>query len=73
VNALFLTFIPVVAAVVGAACTVWRRPSPVVISAIQHLAAGVIFAAAAAEIIPDIRHAGAIGPLLVEAQQGSWR
>jgi len=32
------------------------RPGPTLVSAIQHFAAGVVFAAAAGEILPDIMH-----------------
>lgn len=52
------TLIPVVAAVVGAAVAVNLRPGPVLVSAMQHFAAGVVFAAAAGEILPDLKHAG---------------
>ena len=34
-------------------------------SAIQHLAAGVVFAAAAAEILPNLKHAGALWPVVI--------
>jgi ZIP family zinc transporter len=57
-NLLAITLIPVVVAVLGAAMTAWRRPPPLIVSAIQHFAAGVIFAAAAGEILPDVKHAG---------------
>lgn len=52
------TLIPVAAAIVGAAVAVNLRPGPVLVSAIQHFAAGVVFAAAAGEILPDLKHAG---------------
>ncbi|GCC44672.1 hypothetical protein chiPu_0028410, partial [Chiloscyllium punctatum] len=50
------TLIPAVAVVVGAAAAVWRKPSPTFAGAIQHFAAGVVFAAAAGELLPDIKH-----------------
>lgn len=50
------TFIPVLAAVIGAAIAVSAKPGPGLVSAIQHFAAGVVFAAAAAEILPDLMH-----------------
>ena len=50
------TLIPAVAVMLGAAVAVWRRPSPAFGSAIQHFAAGVVFAAAAGELLPDIKH-----------------
>ena len=52
------TLLPVLAAVIAAAVTVNVRPGPVVVSAIQHFAAGVVFAAAAGEILPDVMHGG---------------
>jgi len=50
------TLIPAVAVVLGAGVATLRRPSPVFASAIQHFAAGVVFAAAAGELLPDIKH-----------------
>lgn len=50
------TLIPAAAAVLGAAVAVRVRPGATTVSAIQHLAAGVVFAAAAGEILPDITH-----------------
>ena len=57
-QALPYTLIPVAAAVIGATVAVNTRPGPVLVSAIQHFAAGVVFAAAAVEILPDVMHAG---------------
>jgi len=50
------TLIPAVASVLGAAVTAVRQPGPSLASAIQHLAAGVLFAAVAGEILPDLKH-----------------
>ena len=44
------------AAIIGATVAVNVRPGPTLVSAIQHFAAGVVFAAAAGEILPDIMH-----------------
>lgn len=55
-NALYYSAIPVIAVLIGAILTAVRRPSPALASAIQHLAAGVVFAAAATEILPEIKH-----------------
>jgi zinc transporter, ZIP family len=52
------TLIPAAAAVFGAVVAAKLRPGPVLVSAIQHFAAGVVFAAAASEILPDLKHAG---------------
>jgi ZIP family zinc transporter len=40
------------------------------ISAVQHFAAGVVFAAAAGEILPSLKHAGAAVPVLVGGSLG---
>lgn len=65
-----ITLLPVAVAILGAAITAWRRPSKQVVSAIQHFAAGVIFAAAAGEILPDVKHSGAVVPQLVGGGAG---
>lgn len=52
------TLIPAGITVLGAVAAVNIRTGPTVVSAIQHLAAGVVFAAAAGEIMPDIAHSG---------------
>lgn len=54
-NLLYL-LIPIAAVVAGTAVTLWRRPGERVVSAVQHLAAGVVFAAAAVEILPNVLH-----------------
>ncbi|MEW5421650.1 ZIP family metal transporter [Amorphus sp. 3PC139-8] len=63
--ALGYTLIPVAAAVVGALLAIFRRPGPVLTSAVQHFAAGVVFAAAAGEILPDILDEGGVMPTLI--------
>ena len=52
------TLAPAILAVIAATIALWARPGPLAISAIQHFAAGVVFAAAAGEILPDIKHQG---------------
>ena len=59
------TLIPAAAAIVGAAVAVNLRPGPVLVSAIRHFAAGVVFAAAAGAILPDLKHAGSAWATLV--------
>ena len=54
--ALQYTLIPVLAVILGTLWASWRRPSATFVSAMQHLAAGVVFAAAAAEILPQVMH-----------------
>ena len=51
-----LTLLPVVAAVAGAAIAVLMTPGERVLSGVRHFAAGVVFAAAAGEILPDVVH-----------------
>ena len=65
ITALSFTLIPVLAAIVGGLATAYRQPSPVFVSAIQHFAAGVVFAAAAAEILPNLKHAGALWSVVI--------
>ena len=55
-QAVAFTLIPVVAVLIGSLFAVSRRPSDAFVSAMQHLAAGVVFAAAAAEILPQVMH-----------------
>lgn len=57
-SALLYTLIPAGAAIFGSAAAVKARPGPLLVSAIQHFAAGVVFAAAAVEILPDVLHGG---------------
>ncbi|HEU4601672.1 MAG TPA: transporter [Steroidobacteraceae bacterium] len=53
--------LPAVAVAAGAGTlAVWRKPGPQLTSAIQHLAAGIVFAAAALELLPKERHEAAI-------------
>lgn len=62
---LLLTLAPVTAMVLGALAAGLRRPSRRVSSAVQHLAAGVVFAAVAAELLPQIKQSGAPVPVAV--------
>ncbi|MEM5474460.1 transporter [Hoeflea sp. AS60] len=52
------TLIPATVAILGAVIAVNVRLGPTLVSAIQHFAAGVVFAAAAGEIMPDVAHSG---------------
>ncbi|QHC02503.1 ZIP family metal transporter [Epidermidibacterium keratini] len=54
-HAALLTAFPVGAAAVGAVVAAIRKPSPRVMSAVQHFAAGVVIAAVVGEILPDLR------------------
>jgi zinc transporter, ZIP family len=53
---LMFASIPVVAVIVGGAVAAVRTPGPRVQSAVQHIAAGVLFAALATELLPDVVH-----------------
>ena len=55
-QAVAFTLIPVAAVLLGSLFAVSRRPREGFVSAMQHLAAGVVFAAAAAEILPEVMH-----------------
>jgi ZIP family zinc transporter len=48
--------IPAAALAGGAALAIWKTPSARLGSAIQHLAAGVLFAALSTELLPDLVH-----------------
>lgn len=54
-----IAFVPVLATVGGAWLALVRPPGRATVSAVQHLAAGVVVAAAAAEVLPGLKHAGA--------------
>lgn len=55
-EAIAFTLIPVAAILLGSVFAIARRPSDAFVSSMQHLAAGVVFAAAAAEILPEVMH-----------------
>lgn len=64
-QALTFTLIPLAAMILGAIANVWRSPSAAFKSGVQHFAAGVVFAAAATEILPGLKHEGAAWPVLL--------
>lgn len=53
-QALSYTMLAVVAALVGGLIAIYRTPGPQMESNVQHFAAGVVFAAVAAELLPDV-------------------
>lgn len=59
----FVAF-PVIAGMAGGVIAAIRPPGPRLTSAVQHFAAGVVFAAVAGEILPDMSH-GARLPAVV--------
>lgn len=57
-RAAVLVAFPAVAAAVGSYTAAIRRPGPKMTSGVQHFAAGVVFAAVAAEVLPDLKAQG---------------
>jgi ZIP family zinc transporter len=66
-QALSYTMLAVVAAMVGGVVAVYRPPGPQMESNVQHFAAGVVVAAVAAELLPDVHDRA---PLVVVAGFG---
>lgn len=64
------SLIPLTALVLGAIAATVRAPSAMVTSGVQHFAAGLVFAAAASEILPDLKHQGAAIPVVVGGMIG---
>lgn len=64
-NVLTYTLIPVTAATVGGAIAAWRTPGPKMRSFVQHLAAGVVVAAAAGELLPDVVHEKSLWAVII--------
>jgi ZIP family zinc transporter len=69
-QAILFTLIPLAALVIGAITTTFANPGTTIRSAIQHFAAGVVFAAAAGEILPDVKHGGPLAAVLIGAAVG---
>ena len=69
ISAWLYTLIPAAAAIIGATVAVNARPGPTLVSAIQHFAAGVVFAAAAGAVLLGERltAVGAAGCVLILA------
>ena len=55
-NVLAFASIPAAAVVIGGVSAAFRTLSPAVRSGVQHIAAGVLFAALATELLPDVVH-----------------
>ncbi len=53
-TALLYTLIPLLASTLAGAIAAYKPPRARAISAVQHVAAGVIFAAAAIELLPEL-------------------
>ncbi|MGE5213300.1 MAG: ZIP family metal transporter [Nitrospirota bacterium] len=57
-NAVFFSMAPAIGMAGGGAVAAWCKPGNTVRSYIQHLAAGIVFAAVGVEILPDVMHRG---------------
>lgn len=55
-NTIFYTMFPVLAVILGGIFAAYRPPGARLRSAVQHFAAGIVFAAVALELLPDIMH-----------------
>jgi ZIP family zinc transporter len=55
-NVLVFAAIPAAAVIIGGILAAIRTPSPAMRSGVQHIAAGVLFAALATELLPDVLH-----------------
>lgn len=69
-TALTYTLIPVLAVVLGSMLALVRPPGAAFTSAVQHLAAGVVFAAAATEILPQVLHGTAPAATFIGGASG---
>jgi ZIP family zinc transporter len=67
---LLILALTVAIAILGAVVTTWRRPGPRTVAAVQHFAAGLVFAAAAAEVLPSVLHGGSIIAVVVGGAAG---
>ncbi len=54
-SAVLYTLLPAAATVIGAAVALYRRPGAATMRVIHHFTAGIVFAAAATEILPDLK------------------
>jgi hypothetical protein len=69
-SAVLYTLFPAAATVVGAAVALYRRPGDAAMRVIHHFTAGIVFAAAATEILPDLKQQSPVAVLLGGA--GGW-
>lgn len=64
------TLIPLTAMIIGATAAAIRTPGPAIASGIQHFAAGVVFAAAASELLPDLKQSGSVLAIVIGGGAG---
>lgn len=57
--------LPFAATLLGGLAALWRTPTPMVRSAIQHFAAGVVFSAIAVELLPELVGTHASVPVMI--------
>ncbi|MCB0947673.1 MAG: ZIP family metal transporter [Mycobacterium sp.] len=60
-----LVVFPVLAGLLGGVVAVLRPPSPAVVGGVQHFAAGVVMAAVAGEVLPQLRERGPLWLIIV--------
>ncbi|WP_099187951.1 hypothetical protein [Mycobacterium pseudokansasii] len=65
-----LVAFPVVAGIIGGVVAVVRSPSPALVSGVQHFAAGVVMAAVAGEVLPNLRARGSLWLIVVGFSAG---
>lgn len=63
-SAVLYTLFPAAATVIGAAVALYRRPGAATMRVIHHFTAGIVFAAAATEILPDLKQQSPVAVLL---------
>lgn len=64
-RAAVLVSFPVLAAIIGSVFAAWRPPGIRLTSAVQHFAAGVVFSAAAGEVLPELKAQGHLMAVVV--------
>ncbi|MBY0394495.1 MAG: transporter, partial [Novosphingobium sp.] len=69
-QALLYTLAPVLAVVIGAIVASRTKLKPSLVAGLQHLAAGVVFAAAATEILPQVKHEASPSATLIGGAAG---
>lgn len=69
-QALLYTLAPVLAVVLGAIIASRTKLNPGLVAGLQHLAAGVVFAAAATEILPQVKHEASPSATLIGGAAG---
>jgi ZIP family zinc transporter len=64
-TAALLVLFPIVAGIIGSFVAVRRTPPDTLVAGVQHLAAGVVMAAVAVEVLPDLRERGSLWLVVV--------